>query len=386
MPRRWLLVLIALGLLGGGPDRLAAQGDDACPALVDEALAATGEVCAGLGRNAACYGHDRVEAIPRAEDGELIFAAPADRVPLAALSSLRTAALDETTQEWGVAVLNVQANLPDTLPGQAVTLLLMGDASLADAAVEDDTSPEGTPTPMQAITFHSGLGGTTCQEAAGSLLIQSPDGQAVALNINGMDVQLGSTALFTTISTEEGEALVASLVEGHLWLQSAGRALTLAESGAAVAIMLNAQGRVDATSSLRDPRPLLAAAGRALPGAAACRAIAPLLRTTFDPDTCGTGLRFSLPEGALDDGWQPGDLLPDGFLPEGIRPTRPGILPGGVRPASCPPRSSREPPAGPAPRRAPSRIGRPDPHSAAAPGPTGTSHPPHPRFLSASCS
>ena len=194
---------------------------------------------------------------------------------------------------------------------------------------------------MQAITFHSGLGGTTCQEAAGSLLIQSPDGQAVALNINGMDVQLGSTALFTTISTEEGEALVASLVEGHLWLQSAGRALTLAESGAAVAIMLNAQGRVDATSSLRDPRPLLAAAGRALPGAAACRAIAPLLRTTFDPDTCGTGLRFSLPEGALDDGWQPGDLLPDGFLPEGIRPTRqPGnLLPGGILPDGISPDS-----------------------------------------------
>ena len=357
MRRRWMLVVIALGLLGVGPDRLAAQGDDACPVLVDAALAATGEVCAGLGRNAACYGHDRVEAIPRAEDGALVFAAPADRVPLAALSSLRTAALDETTQEWGVAVLNVQANLPDTLPGQAVTLLLMGDASLADATVENDATPEGTTSPMQAITFHSGLGGTTCQEAAGSLLIQSPDGQAVALNINGMDVQLGSTALFTTVPTEDGEALVASLVEGHLWLRSAGRALTLAESGAAVAITLNAQGRVDAASRLRDPRPLLAAAGRALPGAAACRMLTPLLRPTFDPEACGIDLRFSVPEGALDDGWQPGDLLPGGILPDGISPDSilpatlqpgsllPGLLPGSVRPTR--PGSLRPPPPAP---------------------------------------
>jgi hypothetical protein len=338
MIRRWLLLLVSLGLLAGGPARLAAQEGAACPAIVGTALDMAGEVCAGLGRNTACYGHDRVEAILRAEDGGLAFAAPADRVPLAALETLHTAALDESTEEWGVAVLHVQANLPDTLPGQAVTMLLMGDASLEDASTEDaapgtatppaESTPQATPAPMQAITFHSGLGGATCQEAAGSLLVQSPEGMEVALTINGLDVQLGSTALFSTVPAEDGEALVASLVEGHLRLLSEGRLLNLTESGAAVAITLNALGRVDAASRLLDPGPLLETAGQVLPGADACRAVAPLLRDNFDPADCGIAPRFDLLEGILNDGWQPGDLLPDHLQPGSILPD--GLLPDGL--------------------------------------------------------
>jgi len=42
--------------------------------------------------------------------------------------------LNETTGEWGIALLRVQANLPDTAPGQNVTVLMFGDAEIIDAS------------------------------------------------------------------------------------------------------------------------------------------------------------------------------------------------------------------------------------------------------------
>jgi hypothetical protein len=34
---------------------------------------------------------------------------------------------------WGIALMKVQANIPDTIPGQNVTLLAFGDVLLEDA-------------------------------------------------------------------------------------------------------------------------------------------------------------------------------------------------------------------------------------------------------------
>lgn len=104
-----------------------------CEALVAAALRDAADNCLDLQRNSACYGYSRVDAAFADVVPDDFFVNPADRTDLEPLVTLRTGALDLTTDEWGVALLNVQANLPDTLPGQAVTFVLLGDTSLQDA-------------------------------------------------------------------------------------------------------------------------------------------------------------------------------------------------------------------------------------------------------------
>ncbi len=55
-------------------------------------------------------------------------------------------------------MLRIQANLPDTMPGQNVTILLFGDVSIYNADSEDDE----TYGPMQAFYFRAGVGDAPC--------------------------------------------------------------------------------------------------------------------------------------------------------------------------------------------------------------------------------
>src|SRR6187549_181481 len=89
---------------------------DTCPVLVAKALEAVQTACSELGRNQACYGNDRIEALFDEAGDPVTFTQPSDRVPVDSMKSLRTFALDEEAGVWGVAMLNIQANLPDTLP------------------------------------------------------------------------------------------------------------------------------------------------------------------------------------------------------------------------------------------------------------------------------
>ncbi|MBC7814570.1 MAG: LysM peptidoglycan-binding domain-containing protein [Burkholderiales bacterium] len=104
-----------------------------CPALVDNALIALGSSCAGLGRNSVCYGNNRVNATFSQEVAPEFFTTPADRTELTALQTINTAPLSTANNEWGIAVMNVQANVPGTLPGQGVTFLMLGDTQVSNS-------------------------------------------------------------------------------------------------------------------------------------------------------------------------------------------------------------------------------------------------------------
>lgn len=126
-----------------------------CPTLVKQALEAVGDNCGGLGRNSACYGFNRVNATfsSQVEDG--FFSKPADQTNLRLLQTIDTAALNESIQEWGVAVMSVQANIPNSLPGQAISFILLGDVEVqnavpADSAVEPATNPVAVTTLNQS--------------------------------------------------------------------------------------------------------------------------------------------------------------------------------------------------------------------------------------------
>ncbi|MDQ7027100.1 MAG: SH3 domain-containing protein [Anaerolineae bacterium] len=109
-----------------------------CSALIQEALAEIDNTCEGLERNNACYGFDLVQAAFLNEVPDDYFALPADIAAIADIETIATAGLDEETGTWGVAVMSIQANLPNTIPGQNVTFILMGDTEVENAVDPDE--------------------------------------------------------------------------------------------------------------------------------------------------------------------------------------------------------------------------------------------------------
>ncbi len=51
--------------------------------------------------------------------------------------------MDASLDHWGVALLSVQANLPDTLPGQSVIFMLLGDTQVENAVQPQDAFQTG---------------------------------------------------------------------------------------------------------------------------------------------------------------------------------------------------------------------------------------------------
>lgn len=346
---RWsALLALSLVILVASPVRAQEDLNDSCPLIVDQALDVVGDACRFLGRNEACYGHVRVKAEFWEPRAGLSFDAPEDQVALIDLRRLQSLPLDAARGEWGVAVLNLQADLPETLPGQAVTFLLMGDAALENAVAPDAAAesaraapasgvttvgvnlrrapattadvvtalPQGSRVtvigvdsrrewvqvaldtggaawvwgdlitlgagqtlaalpitdgtaapagfrPMQAFYFSAGMGMPACREAPNALVVQNPANTRVTFNVNGMDVALGSTVVFTAAQlppaatgTRPTDLLVITLIEGNLEARTGGFSAGLDRGGETLAVTLNRDGLVDAASTLVDPAAL----------------------------------------------------------------------------------------------------------------------------------
>ncbi len=137
--RRWLAAAIILPLAGliFSTAPLPVQGQaDQCPALVNDALNQLETRCEGTNRNFACYGNNNVLAQFTRDVAPEFFTQPGEIAQLIELENIETQPLDLENNTWGVALMNVQANLPNTLPGQSVVMLLFGDTY-----VEDDVDP-----------------------------------------------------------------------------------------------------------------------------------------------------------------------------------------------------------------------------------------------------
>jgi hypothetical protein len=217
--RRGVLVSIFSAVLAS----TAYSQGQSCPAIVETALEAVEEVCADAGRNQACYGNVKLSAQPKTGVESFDFDQQGDLVNVADVAEMALEPLNETAGTWGVALMRLQANLPDTLPGQNVTLLLFGDVSIAPNPDVEAASP------MQAFYFRSGIGDAPCSEAPDSgIIVQTPEGATeVAFNINGVDVSMGSTVLLRampgeemTVSALEGSAVIN--VRGELYSVIAG--------------------------------------------------------------------------------------------------------------------------------------------------------------------
>jgi hypothetical protein len=209
---RWWGAALALCL---APALAQAQGFT-CPNIVETALEVVDQSCAETGRNQVCYGSIRLSAQPKPDITNFEFRKTGDLVGVADLQKLVASPMNIEAGEWGVALMRLQANLPDTLPGQNVTFILFGDVELTPVETADTAAP-----PMQAFYLRTGVGDARCEEAPESgLLVQTPEGAGeVVFNINGVDVQMGSTVFF---QADEAEGMTVSTLEGLAYMRANG--------------------------------------------------------------------------------------------------------------------------------------------------------------------
>ncbi|MCC6801516.1 MAG: hypothetical protein IT319_01430 [Anaerolineae bacterium] len=141
--RLLLLAVFALLITGAFVFTHAQESPASCPALIEQALNAIGDNCGGLGRNSACYGYQFVDATFTQATAPEFFTQPSDRADLVSLKSIGTTPLDTLLDQWGIALLSLQANLPDTLPGQNTVFMLLGDSEVENAVDPADVFPGG---------------------------------------------------------------------------------------------------------------------------------------------------------------------------------------------------------------------------------------------------
>jgi hypothetical protein len=123
-----------------------APATDVCTTIVRSALQAANSACAGTGRNQVCYGNVLGEAVPADGVTDLRFENVGDIAPVTQIKALQLSPLNEAANQWGVALMQLQANLPDTLPGQNVTFLLFGDVTIENAVESSAHIPATAPT------------------------------------------------------------------------------------------------------------------------------------------------------------------------------------------------------------------------------------------------
>jgi nucleoid-associated protein YgaU len=212
----WIFLLFSSVLILSPQLALTQNQPEICPALVvEEALTTLGANCSNMEVNTACYGYNRVNLTQTLEDGPDLFTQPNARAQLTALTSIQTAP-NEQGLGWGIAVLNLQGNLPDTAAGQAVNILLLGGTEIENAVAQSDT----TLTPMQAFYFRPGFGPAACSRVPSALAIRSPRGENITVDLvaNGARIRLGSTAVLRVLPP--GNTLQVMTIEGRAILDA----------------------------------------------------------------------------------------------------------------------------------------------------------------------
>lgn len=121
------------------PAPVFAQSGSTCDALVSEALELVANNCVALGRNEVCYGHATVSAT--LTDDSYFFEVPGDIIPVTALEAIITRPVDPELGEWGIALMDIQADLPNAEDG--MRMVLFGGVELEPTG---DTIATDTPT------------------------------------------------------------------------------------------------------------------------------------------------------------------------------------------------------------------------------------------------
>ena len=221
-----------------------------CSDIVFNAIDQTEDLCQDVGRNQICYGNQNVTASPATETVELVFDSPGNIENIRRIAAFDVAEFDEGQGIWGISLLKLQANLPDTTPGINVTILVFGDVEMIQTRGNRR---------MQAFSLSTGIGPVRCNELPDSgVVIQTPQGVGtVDFSINGVQLALGSTALIRS-----NEEMQIALLEGNATVTNADVSEALS-AGELTTLPINPDGTI--TSPPTAPRPYTPDDVRGLP-------------------------------------------------------------------------------------------------------------------------
>ncbi|MBI1259259.1 MAG: SH3 domain-containing protein [Chloroflexi bacterium] len=175
-----------------------------CSVTVQQALAAVGQDCSAIGRNQACYGYVSLEATPREGAQNFTFTQKGDLVNVVDIDSLQLSRLDVANNTWGIALLKLQANIPDSLPGQNVTFMVFGDVQVTNA------SAPGADLPNLQVSTNSTLNIRSAPSTSGAIVGSFGAGQTTSANGRSAD---GSWLWIQLPNSDEFGWVFASLVK-----------------------------------------------------------------------------------------------------------------------------------------------------------------------------
>ena len=250
-----LVMLICVGIAGvalvrGGylpfilPNLTAtalAEANANCQILIDKAIQASDSFCGNTGSNNACYGNTtlKAELVPSSTKR---FSERGDVVSVNELERLSASPLSLGSNQWGIAVFKVIANLPRSLPGETVTMVVFGNTTLDNASGN-----------LESFYFSSELGQISCEKVPfDGLMVTAPDGGGIHFTVNGAELTLMGTASF---KAQKNDKMEISLYRGSARIVSDGEEQYFG-AGEKVSVDLGGENGTEATSPPSEPEPL----------------------------------------------------------------------------------------------------------------------------------
>jgi len=242
----WGVVIYRMGFLpftsSADQTRTAIAASHAdCQDLINRALTTSSDLCNQIGSNEACYGNNTVHAllVPGASQK---FSGPGDIVSVNQIESISAAPLDPALHEWGIAIFKVIANLPRSLPGETVALVVFGNTTLEN------------PGSLETFYFYSELGQVACDQIPfDGLMISMPEGTGIHFTINGSELTLMGNA---SLKAARNGSMEVSLYSGSGAIESDGQQQVFT-AGEKVSIPLGGPDGTDSIGPPSTPQPLL---------------------------------------------------------------------------------------------------------------------------------
>jgi len=142
------LILFGVVLVLAPQMALTQDATPACEPVIEQAFTQLDQNCAGLDASSACYAATNV-TVTGGADGT--FSQPGDRTSLSDIQSIQTGGLDPAQNELGIALMNVQANVPAALGSEGVKFLLLGDVQVENAVAPEDVMQPGEPVTVTTL-------------------------------------------------------------------------------------------------------------------------------------------------------------------------------------------------------------------------------------------
>ena len=232
---------IPFGLSSSLTGTAIAINSASCQLLIDRAIQASGDYCGETNSNKVCYGNTTIQAelVPGATER---FSERGDIITVNELRRLSASPLKLDTNEWGIAVFKLIANLPRSLPGETITMVVFGNATL-----ENDSES------LESFYFSSELGQISCEKVPfDGLMLSSPEGGGIQFKINGAELTLLGDASIKAIKNGEMEV---SIYNGSGKIVSNGDEQYFG-AGQKVEVELGGENGNEAVSSPSDPESL----------------------------------------------------------------------------------------------------------------------------------